>query len=265
MFSKLKNRLAENQVVRVFGMGQLCYPKIIEMVGQLNAFDAIWFDQEHAGLSISQIEEAARACRAAGLDSFTRLYATDYATVMRPLEAGSGGVMAAQVRTAQEAANVVAWSKFHPMGERGVNGSGVDGAYGSMKLLDYFAHANQNTFIAIQIEHKDAVTNVDAIASIPGVDLLFIGPADLSQSMGIPGQWDDSQLWDAFEKVATAAEKNGIHWGILPMTPEHAKKCLDMGCKLLSIGFDVWIMQKGMRSFLSAYQELDLISLPFTK
>src|SRR5207244_3718403 len=101
--------------------------KIIEVVGQHGGYDAIWFDQEHGGITVTQIEDAARAARGTGLDSFVRLYASDYATVMRPLEAGAGGIMAAQVRSAKEVADVVRWAKFHPHGQRGVNSTGFDG------------------------------------------------------------------------------------------------------------------------------------------
>src|SRR5213594_5139929 len=122
MGARLRELLKKGKLVRVFGVGQLCYPKIIEILGFQGGFDAVWLDQEHAGLSIQQIEEAARAARGVGLDSFVRLAPTDYATVMRPMEAGAGGVMAAQVRSAAQAAEVVCWSKFHPLGLRGVNG-----------------------------------------------------------------------------------------------------------------------------------------------
>src|SRR6516165_12105575 len=183
MGARLKELLAQGQLVRVFGLGQLCHPKIVEMVGFHGGYDAVWLDQEHAGISIAQIEEATRAARGIGLDSFVRLAPTDYATVMRPLEAGTDGIMAAQVRSAAQAEEVVRWAKFHPRGLRGVNGTGVDGGYGTLPLADYFRRANAETFIAIQIEHADAVSEVEAIAALPGVDVLFVGPADLSQSM----------------------------------------------------------------------------------
>ena len=99
---RLKELLGQGRLVKVFGVGQLCHPKLIEIVGQAGGFDAVWLDQEHAGLSTGQIEQAALAARATGLDSFVRLAPTDYATVMRPLEAGAGGVMAAQVRGAAQ-------------------------------------------------------------------------------------------------------------------------------------------------------------------
>src|SRR5713101_7976674 len=132
MGARLKALLAQGKVVRVFGLGQLCSPKMVEIVGFQGGYDAVWLDQEHAGLTIEQIEQAARAARGVGLDSFVRLTATDYATVMRPLEAGAGGVMAAQVRNARQVEEVVRWAKFHPRGLRGVNSTGFDGRYGTL-------------------------------------------------------------------------------------------------------------------------------------
>src|SRR5262245_64678342 len=126
MTLRLKELLNQGKLARVFAVGQLCHPKLIEIIGLHGGFDAVWLDQEHAGLSVEQIEHACRAARLAGLDSFVRLAPTDYATVMRPLEAGAGGVMAAQVRSAHQAEDVVRWALFHPAGLRGYNGTGVD-------------------------------------------------------------------------------------------------------------------------------------------
>src|SRR5262249_60428924 len=122
MGAKIKELLAQGKLVRVFGLGQLCHPKLVEIVGFQGGYDAVWLDQEHAGISVEQIEHATRAARGVGLDSFVRLAPTDYATGMRPLEAGAGGVMAAQVRSARQAEDGGRWAKFHPLGPRGVNG-----------------------------------------------------------------------------------------------------------------------------------------------
>jgi 2-keto-3-deoxy-L-rhamnonate aldolase RhmA len=253
MGTLLKERLRQGRLTRVFCAGQLCHPKLIEIVGQHGGYDAVWLDQEHVGLTIPQIEEAARAARGVGLDSFVRLYATDYATVMRPLEAGAGGIMAAQVRSAKEAADVVRWAKFHPHGLRGVNSTGFDGRYGTLPTRDYFARANAETFLAIQIEHADAVAEVEQIAAVPEVDVLFVGPADLAQSMGIPGEWDHPRLWAAIERVAGAARSAGRHWAILPRDPGYAQRCVDLGCRMLSVGLDVWTLQRGLKSIDADY------------
>src|SRR5215211_1733873 len=95
-----KELLRTDRVVRVCLLGQLCSPKLVEMIGHHGGFDGVWFDQEHCGLTVAQIEEAARAARGMGLDNFVRLAPTDYATVMRALEAGSGGIMAAMIKSA---------------------------------------------------------------------------------------------------------------------------------------------------------------------
>ena len=256
MAARLKQSLADGKLTRVFCVGQLCAPKFVEIIGLQGGYDAIWLDQEHAGLSIQQIEDAARAARGVGLDSFVRLAATDYATVMRPLEAGAGGIMAAQVKSAKEAADVVRWTKFHPQGMRGINSSGVDGRYGTIPMPEYLQKANAETFVAIQIEHIDAVNDVEKIAALQNVDVLFIGPADLSQSMNLVASWDHPEIWKAIERVAKAARAHGIHWAILPRNAAYAQRCVDLGCRMLSLGIDTWTVQRGLKAFVDEYAAL---------
>jgi 2-keto-3-deoxy-L-rhamnonate aldolase RhmA len=251
----LKTLLAQDSLIRVFGLGQFCHPKLVEMVGMLGGFDAVWFDQEHAGLTIPQIEEASRAARSVGLDCFVRLPATDYATVMRPLEAGAGGLMASMVRSHSEVENLVTWARFHPRGMRGVNGTGFDGGYGSTPALDYYQKANGSTVLGVQIEHVDAVTHIERIAGVSDVDFLFVGPADLCQSLGIPAQWEDPRLWEAIEKVARVCKQRKIPWAILPIGPQFARRCVDLGCRMLSLGIDSWVIQRGLLSFVREYEE----------
>src|SRR5947208_16470969 len=157
MGARLKELLSQGKLTRVFCLGHLCDPKMVEIIGLQGGFDAVWLDQEHCALTQEQIQQAARAARGAALDSFVRLAPTDYATAMRPLEAGAGGIMAAQVRSARQTEQVVTWSKFAPRGLRGVNSLGADAGFGTVPLTEYLRRANENTFVAIQIEHADAV------------------------------------------------------------------------------------------------------------
>jgi 2-keto-3-deoxy-L-rhamnonate aldolase RhmA len=252
---RLKQALASGRLVRVFCLGQVCNPKLMEMLGLQGGYDGVWLDQEHAGLTIPQIEDAARAGRAAALDTFVRLPATDYAAVMRPLEAGAGGIMASMVKSGAEAEQIVRWAKFGPRGCRGVNGSGYDGRFGTLPVQEYMKKANAETFIAIQIEHIDAVNDIDAIASVRDVDVLFIGPADLSQSMGLSGDWDHPEIWRCIERVAHASKRHGVPWAILPITPAFGRRAVEMGCRMLSIGIDTWAFIRGLRSFRNDFQE----------
>src|SRR5262249_1280053 len=116
MAASIKKLLATRNLVKVFGLGQLFSPKSFQIVPINGGFDGIWLDHEHSGISTEQIEQATLAARACGLDSFVRLAPMDYATVIRPLEAGAGGVMVAQVRNAPQTEQIVRWLKFHPRG-----------------------------------------------------------------------------------------------------------------------------------------------------
>jgi 2-keto-3-deoxy-L-rhamnonate aldolase RhmA len=96
---------------------------------------------------------------------------------------------------------------------------------------------------------------VEKIAAIADVDFLFVGPADLSQSMGIPCQWEHPRLWQAIERVARVAAAQQLPWAILPLAPAHARRCVEMGCRMLSIGLDAWVIAKGLKAFQDEYGE----------
>ena len=113
----IKTKLSRGETVRLFGTGQLISPKLIEIVGLNGGFDGLWLDFEHAGFTMKDVELATLAGDAYGLDHFVRLPATDYATIMRSLEAGANGVMVSMVHSAEEVERAVRWAKFHPRGE----------------------------------------------------------------------------------------------------------------------------------------------------
>lgn len=255
MLGSLQSALRSRRLARVFCLGQFCSAKLVELLGLLGGYDAVWLDQEHVGLTLPQIEDACRAGRAVGLDVFVRLAATDYTAVMRPLEAGACGVMAAMVRHPREVRDLVRWGKFHPQGGRGVNGGGADAHFGLQAMTEYLSQANARTLLGVQVEHIDAVEHIGEIAAVEGVDFLFIGPADLSQSMGIPCEWDHPRLWQAVERVAAACAAHGRPWGVLPFGPEAARRFVELGCRMLSVGVDNLAFARGARAFQEMYAE----------
>ncbi len=251
--ARIKELLAQGKTVRMFGIGQLLHPKLIEIVGEHGGFDALWLDGEHAGLSMQQIELAVLAARAYGLDNFVRLPATDYAAVMRPLEAGSGGVMISMARSAAEAEQAVRWAKFWPRGERGMNGGNRDGRFGLTPLAEYVAKANAETFVGIQIETAGAIASVAEIAAVPDVDLLFVGPADISQVLGVPGDFENPRCLETIENIARACQEAGKPWGIVPRGPEYAERMAGWGCRMFVHGFDVHAVHAGIRAIKQRY------------
>lgn len=249
----IKQLLASGQVVRVFALGQLLSPKLVEIVGAHGEFDALWLDMEHAGIGMKDIELATLAAKAYGLDSFVRLPATDYASVMRPLEAGAGGLMISMARSAADAEQAVRWARFWPRGERGLNGGNRDGRFGLTPLAQYMAGANASSFLGIQIETAGALAEAAAIAAIPDVDLLFVGPSDLSQVLGVPGEFEHPRCLDAIEGVARACEAAGKPWGVVSRGPEYAERMRKWGCQLFVLALDIHIFHSGIRMAKERY------------
>ena len=255
MPSLIKDRLQQNQTVSVMSISTMATPKLVEAASYLSHVQGVWFDQEHCALTHSQIELLAMAARSGGLDCFTRVAPTDYGAVMRPMEAGCSGVMAAQVRTAEEVSQIVSWAKFAPQGGRGTFGANPESKYGIIPVAEYIEMANRDRWLAIQIETLSAVEQVDEIAAVEGVDLLFIGPNDLSVNLGVPGDMLNPKCVDVLERVGQAAQKAGIAWGALCPTLEHARQCRDLGCQLFSLLGDTGCFRRGITALEETFAE----------
>lgn len=244
----LKERLASGESANVFSIGRAFHPNLVQMFAIHGGFHGFWIDHEHVGFSIDQIELAATAGRAAGFDCFVRVAPTDYALVTRCLESGARGVMAAQINTAEQAEQFVSWAKFAPRGRRGLNAAAYDGRFGNMPLAEFCETANRESFVAIQIETAQSVANVDAIAAIEGVDHLFLGPSDLSQDLGVIGQFLHPMCIDAIERISAACRKYGKSWGAVTMTPDHCEVLIKRGCQLISMTNDVRLINAGIKA-----------------
>lgn len=250
---RIKERLARGETVRLFGLGQLLTPKFVEVVGAHGLFDGLWLDAEHAGLDIRQIETATLAAKAYGLDSFVRLPATDYASIMRALEAGSGGVMVSMIESAEHAEQAVSWAKFGPRGRRGLNGANRDGGFGLEPIPQYVERANRETFVGIQIETPGALADVEKIAAIPDVDLVFVGPLDLSQMLGVTGLFEHPDCLRAIDGIAAACADAGKPWGIVPRGAAYAARMAERGCRMFVLGFDIRVVHAGIGTVRDTY------------
>ncbi len=243
-----KQLLATDRVVRVFCTGRLLHPVTIQMFGIAGGYDGFWMDAEHAGISTEQITMGALAGRACGLGSFVRMPMTNYAAVTQALESGTDGVMAAQVNSVEEAERFVSWAKFAPRGVRGLNTQGADANFTHKSISELAHDANRDHFVAIQIETLGAVEDAAEIAAIDGVDLLFVGPSDLSQALGVLGQPDHASVWTAIDRVAAACRQHGKAWGIVPASPAYADRCAEKGCRMITYGSDVAALRLGIQT-----------------
>lgn len=256
MPSLIKDRLSSGKIVRAMHIVGYSTPKSLELVTTLGNMHGVWLDQEHAAIPHAQLELMTMACRASGKDAFSRVAPTDYATIMRTYEAGCSGVMIAQVRTLEEVEQAVEWAKYPPVGKRGFFGGNVETRFGEVDMATHVASANRDRWVAIQIETPEAVEIADKIAATKGVDWLFVGPADLSVTLGVPGDFLHPKCVDALKRVGEATRKAGKAWGTLSRDIEHARKSRELGCQFFSIYGDIDLLRVGLRSIEEKFNEL---------
>lgn len=221
-------------------------PKLTEMLGLLD-FDGVWIDMEHQDYSFDQLFNMALGCRAAGSEPMARIRKGEYWTYSRPFEAGATGIMVPHCCSGAEAEQIVRFSRFAPLGMRGMDGVEAAADYGLAPMAEYMAHANRETFIAVQIEDREAVDAVDEIAAVEGIDILFVGPGDLSQSYGIPLQTGHQLIREAIQRVAAAAAAHGKWWGLPVASAEQGQQYYEMGARFLTCGAAIILLQHGFR------------------
>jgi len=220
-------------------------------------FDFIAVDAEHSAVDLPRTQGLFQAIRSGNPDcaALVRLPGTDYSVTKRYMDAGAAGVIAPMVSTPEEAREVVRAVKYPPLGERGV-GFCRDNAYG-MEIEQTVADANERTLVCIQIERIRAVENVDAILSVEGVDAAFVGPYDLSASMGITAQFDNPEFIAARERVLKACRQHDIAPGIHVVRPDpgEAAARIEEGYRLIAYSLDITMLETSCREALKVIRK----------
>ena len=255
--SRALQKLRAGNVVKVVGLSRVSNPWLAELIGRLG-FDVIWFDMEHREFGYDTIAPLSLACRATGIDLMVRLLKEGYTAPMRALEMGANGLMIPHCRSAAEARQWAEWSRFPPLGKRGFDGAGVDADYMLADPLEHLKHGNQEVFLMLQIEDREAVECVDEIAAVEGVDLLFVGPGDLSISYGVAMKTDHPHIERAIDRVANACAKTGRWWGIPTGNPAAAQKQIDRGARLITCGGDHGFLVNGFVNARREFADVDV-------
>jgi 4-hydroxy-2-oxoheptanedioate aldolase len=253
-FSRIKAKLRQGQPA----LAVTCHfidPSLYEMTS-LMGFDGIWLDLEHHPTSLQTADTLMRAARVGGADIIARPAKGEFMRMARLLEAGAQAIMYPRCETAEEAAEVARWARFAPDGQRGIDGANADNPYCFFPMAPYIKLANEHTLLIVQLESPTALENAEEIAAVPGVDLLFLGPGDLSVLAGIPFQFDHKIIQDAYRRVADAAKKAGKWWGTVSFSPEHAKMLMDMGALLICHGADILILRRGFEEMQRQFGKL---------
>ncbi len=241
--SKILAKFRAGQFARVCSLGHFL-PFYVRYAAHFG-FDGIWLDLEHRAMSDREVQAILAMCHAADIDCMVRPPTREQTKLYRYLEDGASGFLAPLISTPELANELVQAAKFPPIGNRGMDGAGLDADFGIAAWgpgMDFAGDANRETFILPQIETPEAVANAEAIASIEGIDGLFVGPADLNLRLAAMPAASRITFDQAVEQVAAACEKHNKVWGIAVGSLEQLKQYQGMGAQMVPWGGDFALM-----------------------
>ena len=237
-------------------------PDVAEMIGYAG-FDVLWICNEHAYIDPENLKNILRTAKITGIDMMVRTsYGQgDHTDLIQPLEAGAQGLMVPHIHDRSQLEFIVKECKFFPLGHRGVDGVNQDADQGYASLRDYLEFANDNTFIVAQIEDPEALEKAEEFASVKGIDVLFLGPADYSHSIGKAGEFRCPEVLKAIEKLSGICEKHGIYCGTVGFgDPDFCRRMIDSGVKFLGGPSDWGVCFNGFKAEVEKYKKAGLFS-----
>jgi 4-hydroxy-2-oxoheptanedioate aldolase len=225
-------------------------PRVIEIAGLAGA-DAVWLCTEHVPNDWLGIENQIRAARVHGIDCLVRVARGSYSDYIRPLEADASGIIVPHVETPEEARQIVAWTRFHPVGKRPLDGGNIDGQFCQLPIDAYLRHANTERIVMLQIESPEALDNVEEIAAVPGFDILMFGAGDFSHRIGKSGQTGAPEVVAARKRIGAAARKHG-KFAMVPGPMAPLPELLAEGYGMVGCGSDVFGLGTYFRDRIAA-------------
>ncbi len=245
MHNRLKEQLRRGEVTVGFEI-TLTSLDVVELSSQLD-FDWLWFDTEHAPLDISGVQPLLQAIRSDEVTPIVRVAGNDPVQIKKALDIGAHGLVVPLVNDAQEAAAAVKATRYPPQGIRGL-GPRRAANYGLDR--DYITVANKELLVMVQIETREAVRHFDEILAVDGVDAYFIGPNDLSCSLGHLGEPNHPEVEATIDDLIQRGKKAGVPGGILTSDRELAHKRIEQGFQFINIGADIQLLHQVANTWL---------------
>ena len=243
--NKVKRTLKEGGTVIGTMTFEFCTPGIARLSAEAGA-EFIIYDMEHTGWSVETVRDLIATTNADHIEPFVRVPATQYHFIARVLDVGARGVMVPMVSDAQQAEVIVQSGKYPPIGQRGAAFQIAHDHFAQGSIVGKIEHANTEGLLIAQIENRPGLENVDRIAAVEGIDVLWIGGFDLSNFLGIPGQFDHPEFTTALERVVAACEHHGKAAGYLVNTIEEGTEMLGRGFRCIAYGGDLWLYRRAL-------------------
>ena len=234
--SRVLKKLRNGEVVICFKLN-LSGGEVAE-IAAMSGFDCLWADREHVAQDWSDIKVQNWVAKAYDTDLMVRVSRGSYSDLIKPLELDATGILVPHIMNVEDAKNIIHYTRFHPVGRRPIYGGNADGGYTNIAFNEFLRKANEQRFIALQIEEPEPLDDLEAIAALEGYDMLFFGPGDFSQGIGAPGEWEHPQLTETRRRVAEVACKYG-KFAATVGSLQNAQELIDMGYRFISIGADV--------------------------
>jgi 4-hydroxy-2-oxoheptanedioate aldolase len=232
----------------------LADPRAAE-IAAYSGVDCLWIDREHVPNDLSALENQVRAAKAHDVDTIVRVPRGSYSDLVWPLEMDAAGIMVPHLMSAQDARQVVRQTRFHPLGRRPLDGGNADGAYCMVPLDQYVREANEQRLVIVQIEDPEPMAELDAIAQVPGIDMLFFGPGDFSQGIGHTGEMGNAQLIEARRQIAQTAARYGKFAGTV-VSLDTLPEMIALGYQFINIAVDVLALTDCFRRAAATFNDL---------
>lgn len=252
--NEVKQKLRDRKCVYGTSLEDSLDPEMAVLLSAAG-LDFFFIDTEHSPANYAQIQGLCRAAAGASITPLVRVTQNEPALISRALDVGAMGIIVPRVHSRTEAAAALDVMKFPPSGHRGFNLRSIVTDFTSLSALRSIESANEETLAVLMIESREGLASVDEIASLPNLDALFIGPYDLTLSLGIIGQFDHPVFVDALERVIAACESAGIAAGIQTGDMSLLSKARGMGARFLIYATDATILLKGYSEAMSKLKE----------
>ncbi|MBX6311973.1 MAG: aldolase [Isosphaeraceae bacterium] len=249
----VKRKLREGGVSIGMFLFEFATTGIARITAEAGAEFAI-FDMEHTGWSTETIRMLIATARSTEMIPLVRVPATEYHFIARALDMGAMGIMVPMVEDEEQARRIVQAAKYPPAGRRGAAFGVAHDDYTGGDLAEKIRNANDEQLLVAQIETARGVEHVEAIAAVEGLDVLWIGQADLTTSLGIPGQYTHPAFLEAVARIAAAGRTHGKVLGYLALDIEEGKAMLSRGFRMLAYGGDLWLYQQAVRHGVATLQ-----------
>jgi 2-keto-3-deoxy-L-rhamnonate aldolase RhmA len=239
--NRLKSALAGGETRVGSILGQFRSPEVVRIY-KAAGFDWVFIDTEHGGFDIETVQDVCRVATVSGLTPLVRVPDIQYALVARALDCGAEGVIFPRVESPEVLERAVSWTKFPPVGTRGFGLTRMAVDYAPASMPEIMQHTNENVMTVLQIETVRAVEAREELLAIDGIDAVIVGPADLSISLGVPGEFEHPTLVSAVESVIETCIRRNIVPGTHLRVPRLARYWRERGMRLLSCSTDATML-----------------------